>query len=129
MRIRGWTRAGLVVFAIAVSSPMLGRPAAAEQRGYLVTVVGRVVSVDRARAKIVLRHGMLETTRAGDEVCLVPRRLLRYLRPGMDVTATADTRQRPWRLTQVQHFHADEHVRPGETPRVAETREGRRRND
>jgi len=118
-------RAGPMILAIALASPVFGSPAAAEQPGYLVTVVGPVVSVDRLRAKIVLHHGMLETTPAGDEVCLVPRRLLRYLRPGMDVTATADTRRHPWRLTQLQHFHADENARPGETPRVAETRVGR----
>lgn len=95
-------------------------PAAAEQHGYLVSVVGRVLSVDRAHGTILLRHGMLETTPAGREVCVVPRKLLRYFRPGMDLTATADTSRRPWRLREVQHFHADGNDRPTRaTARVA----------
>lgn len=115
----------LVVWASAVALlvPALAAPAGAEQGGYLVTVVGRVISVDRGGSKIVLHHAMLETTPAGDEVCLVPRRLMRYLRPGMNVTATADTRRHPWRLTQLQHFHADDRVGP-DLPRVAERRAG-----
>ena len=81
-------------------------PALAARRGYLFSIVGRVVSADRARGTLVLRHGMLETMAAGTETCAVPRAALGGVRPGMMITATADTSHRPWRLRDVRPFRA-----------------------
>jgi hypothetical protein len=78
--------------------------ARAEQRGYLVRIVGRVVSVDQRDGKIVLHHGMLETANPADEPCLVPRNRLRFIRAGMDISALADTRHRPWKLIELRRF-------------------------
>jgi Cu/Ag efflux protein CusF len=80
---------------------------AQEQRGYLMPVFGRVISVDRTTGRIVLHHGMLETVDAGDVTCTVPPDRLRYIQPGMELSATADTRHRTWRLTDVRRFHGD----------------------
>ena len=111
-----------VWFVLAVLTALGGfvcvPPAAAERQGYLVTVAGRVVSVDLAHGTMVLRHGMLETTSPGEETCLVPRRLLKYFRAGMELTARADTSRRPWRLTGVQHFRVRREPPPGD-PRPA----------
>ncbi len=92
----------LVVLGALVS----GFPAALgqEQRGYLMPVVGRVISVDRASGRIVLHHGMLETVDAGDVTCTVPADRMRYIEPGMELSATADTRHRTWRLSDVRRF-------------------------
>jgi hypothetical protein len=103
----------------ALVAVLYASPAGAERHGYVVTVVGRVVSVDRAHGTIVLHHGMLETTSPGEERCLVPRRLLKYFRAGMELTARADTSRRPWRLTEVQHFRANRQQPPPGDPRVA----------
>lgn len=94
---------------VVLSALVSGFPAALaqEQRGYLMPVVGRVVSVDRASGRIVLHHGMLETVDAGDVTCTVPPDRLRYIEPGMELSATADTRHRTWRLTDVRRFHID----------------------
>ena len=85
----------------------LALPASADQRGYLMPVIGRVVSVNHHRGTIVLHHGMLETLNPGDETCVVPRGNLQSIHPGMDLSAVADTRHRPWRLIQVRRFRAD----------------------
>jgi hypothetical protein len=97
---------GLLVFALGALISISAAPAQ-EQRGYLVTVVGRVVAVDRASGRIVLHHGMLETADAGDVTCTVPPDRLRYIQPGMELSATADTRHRTWRLIDIRHFHGD----------------------
>lgn len=96
------------LLGITVSALVWGSSAvlAQEQRGYLMPVVGRVVSVDRATGRIVLHHGMLETVDAGDVTCTVPADRLRYIQPGMELSATADTRHRTWRLTDVRRFRA-----------------------
>jgi Cu/Ag efflux protein CusF len=95
---------GVAVIALVSASPAA---LAQEQRGYLVPIVGRVVSVDRASGRIVLHHGMLETVDAGDVTCTVPPNRLRYIQPGMELSATADTRHRTWRLTDVRRFRSD----------------------
>ncbi len=95
---------GITLSALVSGS---GAAFAQEQRGYLMPVVGRVVSVDRATGRIVLHHGMLETVDAGDVTCTVPADRLRYIQPGMELSATADTRHRTWRLTDVRRFHGD----------------------
>jgi Cu/Ag efflux protein CusF len=94
---------------VVLSALVSGFPAALgqEQRGYLMPVVGRVVSVDRASGRIVLHHGMLETVDAGDVTCTVPPDRLRYIQPGMELSATADTRHRTWHLTDVRRFRSD----------------------
>jgi hypothetical protein len=92
--------------AVTLAAVMLGGPAVAAQRGYLFSIVGRVMSTDPARGVLVLRHGMLETMSAGDETCQVARDALRGVRPGMTITATADTRHRPWRLRWIRPFDA-----------------------
>jgi len=107
-----------VVAVLTAGGLLCAAPAAAERQGYLVTIAGRVVSVDRAHGTIVLRHGMLETTSPGVETCLVPPRLLKYFRAGMELTARADTSRRPWRLTEVQHFHVRREP-PAHDPRLA----------
>ena len=92
----------------------LALPVSADQRGYLMPVIGRVVSVNHHRGTIVLHHGMLETLNPGDETCVVPRGNLQSIHPGMDVSAVADTRHRPWHLHQVHRFRADRpHSDPG----------------
>jgi Cu/Ag efflux protein CusF len=102
-------RFGGGLLGIVLSALMSGFPAAfaQEQHGYLMPVVGRVISVDRASGRIVLHHGMLETVDAGDVTCTVPPDRLRYIQPGMELSATADTRHRTWRLTDVRRFHGD----------------------
>lgn len=104
---------------VALSGLLVAAPAAGEQHGYLVPVVGRVVSVDRTRGSIVLHHGMLETTSPGEERCIVPHRLLRFFRPGMELRAKADTSRRPWRLTEVEHFHTERRGPPPGDSRLA----------
>ncbi len=99
----------LSLFALAFAT---GAPVGADQPGYLVTVVGRVVSVDRANGTIVLHHGMLETAEPADERCTIPGQSLRFLRRGMDISATADTRRHPWRLRDVRPLHVDERTTP-----------------
>ena len=86
----------------------LALPVSADQRGYLMPVIGRVVSVNHHRGTIVLHHGMLETLNAGDETCVVPRGKLESIQPGMDLSAVADTRHRPWRLLMIRRFRADQ---------------------
>jgi Cu/Ag efflux protein CusF len=103
---------GLLVFALGALISISGA-LAQEQRGYLVTVVGRVVAVDRASGRIVLHHGMLETADAGDVTCTVPADRLRYIQPGMELSAVADTRHRTWRLIDIRHFHGDSGAAPG----------------
>jgi Cu/Ag efflux protein CusF len=102
-------RFGGGLLGIVLSALMSGFPAAfaQEQHGYLMPVVGRVISVDRASGRIVLHHGMLETVDPGDVTCTVPADRLRYIQPGMELSATADTRHRTWRLTDVRRFHVD----------------------
>ena len=115
------TRANAFRFVVAVLTAgglVFAAPAAAERQGYLVTIAGRVVSVDRAHGTIVLRHGMLETTSQGIETCVVPPRLLKYFRAGMELTARADTSRRPWRLTDVQHLRVRRDPPPHD-PRLA----------
>jgi Cu/Ag efflux protein CusF len=103
---------GLLVFALGALISISAAPAQ-EQHGYLVTVVGRVVTVDRASGRIVLHHGMLETVDAGDVTCTVPPDRLRYIQPGMELSAVADTRHRTWRLIDIRHFHGDSGSAPG----------------
>jgi Cu/Ag efflux protein CusF len=97
------------LLGLVLSALVSGFPAALaqEQRGYLMPIVGRVVSVDRASGRIVLHHGMLETVDAGDVTCSVPPSRLRYIQPGMELSATADTRHRTWRLIDVRRFRSD----------------------
>lgn len=99
--------------ALALAAAVLAGPAAAAQRGYLFSIVGRVMSTDRAHGILVLRHGMLETMSPGDETCEVTPSELRGVRPGMTISATADTRHRPWRLRQVRPFGTS-----GDRPRL-----------
>ncbi len=98
--------------ALILGASILAAPVAAAQHGYLFSVVGRVVSADRAHGTLVLRHGMLETMAPGVETCEVPRGAMRAVRPGMMIQATADTRHHPWRLRDLHLFrgHVD---RPG----------------
>jgi len=98
--------------AALLAAEIVATPATAAQHGYLFSVVGRVVSADRARGTLVLRHGMLETMAPGTETCRVPTAALRIVRPGMMIQATADTRHHPWRLLDLRLFrsHPD---RPG----------------
>jgi hypothetical protein len=107
-----------VVAVLTAGGLLCAAPAAAERQGYLVRIAGRVVSVDRAHGTIVLRHGMLETTSPGVETCLLPPRLLKYFRAGMELTARADTSRRPWRLTEVQHLRVRRDP-PARDPRLA----------
>ena len=101
-------RFGLGLLGFVLSALVSGVPAVGqEQHGYLMPVVGRVISVDRASGRIVLHHGALETVDAGDVTCTVPPDRLRYIQPGMELSATADTRHRTWRLTDVRRFHGD----------------------
>jgi Cu/Ag efflux protein CusF len=98
---------GLLIVAGALVSGVPAAQGQEQQRGYLMPVVGRVVSVDRASGRIILHHGMLETVDAGDVTCTVPADRLRYIEPGMELSATADTRHRTWRLTDVRRFRVD----------------------
>ena len=101
-------RFGMGLLTLALGAVITFSAALAqEQHGYLVTVVGRVVAVDRASGRIVLHHGMLETANAGDVTCTVPADRLRYIQPGMELSAIADTRHRTWRLIDIRHFHGD----------------------
>lgn len=98
---------GLLVLAVSALIAPSAAQAQEQQRGYLVSVVGRVVAVDRASGRIVLHHGMLETSDAGDVTCTVPPNRLRYIQPGMELSAIADTRHRTWRLIDIHRFHGD----------------------
>ena len=106
--------ASLTLTAVAASTAL------AAQRGYLMSVAGQIVSVDPARGTVVLHHGMLETADAGNERCRVEKKILRALRRGMFITATADTRHHPWRLSDVRPVtNADDERTPGSTTRVS----------
>ncbi|HYZ17371.1 MAG TPA: hypothetical protein VE591_13260 [Candidatus Acidoferrum sp.] len=113
-----------VALSVLALSVTFGAPATADQPGYLVTVVGRVVSVDRAKGMIVLHHGMLETAEPADERCSVPTQSLRFVRRGMDIWATADTRRHPWRLRDVRPLHIDQQTLPSsQAARLADASE------
>ncbi len=98
---------GVLVLVLGALGSGFSPGFAQAQRGYLMPVVGRVISVDRASGRIVLRHGMLETVDAGDVTCTVPPGRLRYIQPGMELSAVADTRHRTWRLSDVRRFRTD----------------------
>ncbi|HEX3549417.1 MAG TPA: hypothetical protein VHT53_03540 [Candidatus Elarobacter sp.] len=109
--------------ALVLAAGVLAEPAAAAQRGYLFSVVGRVLSADQSHGTLVLQHGMLETMPSGSERCEAPPSALRALRPGMTITAVADTRHRPWRLRDVRPFRAGENrpLPPGRMLAMLET--------
>ena len=107
-------RSILALTGILLAGAVLGAPADAGRSGYLFRVVGRVVSADRARGTLVLQHGQMETKAPGRERCQAPPSVLAHVRPGMTITATADTSHRPWRLLDVRPFRpGDERLVPG----------------
>ena len=80
---------------------------ASQRSGAWIPVAGTVVSIDRVHHTVGLRHAALETLAAGTEYCRFTHpNAARYLRPGQDITAVAETDRHPWLLDNVRVMSA-----------------------
>lgn len=97
-------RACLLIAPVLCAFLAFAAPARAGELGYAIWFSGQVLTVDRHRGTLRVAHGPTETAGAGVEECLLTRRALKHLRPGMEIEAQADTRHRPWSILHLRIF-------------------------
>lgn len=97
--------AALVLPGASSRPPALaqGASARAARSGAWISVRGTIVAIDPRTRTIVLRHGALDTSVAGDVRCRFrDPRLFGRARVGARLIATADTAHHPWSLEDVR---------------------------
>ena len=96
----------LMVAALLMAAPAAAEPSPKALPGAQMQIYATVVSVDRARATVVLKHAALETAGPGMRRCrLRDKKSLGWLKPGVAIEAVADTSRQMWLLDRVQPLH------------------------
>ncbi len=96
-------RFALALALLYILSPQ-PRLICASQSGYDMWFAGRIIGIDVHRARLRILRGPTETADSAIVECEMPRRALRKLHVGMEISAEADTRHTPWRIFHLRPF-------------------------
>lgn len=72
--------------------------------GYDIWFSGRVLAVEQQPALLRIARGPTETAAASVEMFTIARKRLKFVHPGMEIQALADTRHRPWRILRLRIY-------------------------
>lgn len=98
---------------------LTARPCFGSEHGYEVWFAGQVLSVDAQGGRLRVARGPTETEGRGIEECVAKGTGLRFVRPGMQIEAQADTRHRPWRILHLRVMRRNNPAPAGATAQVA----------